>query len=51
MAQTHKPNTFLSSMDLEELKNILAKGSNKPLTFFFLVGHPLDPTLIWGLNP
>jgi hypothetical protein len=32
-------------MDLEELKNILAKGSDKPLTFFFLVGHPSDPTL------
>jgi hypothetical protein len=41
MAQTHKPNTFLSSMDLEELKNILAKGFDKPL--FFLDQPPFEP--------
>jgi hypothetical protein len=37
-------------MDLEELKNILAKGSDKPLTFF-LGGHPLDLILKWGSKP
>jgi hypothetical protein len=43
MAQTHKPNTFLSSKDLEEPKNISAKGSDKPLNFFFFGRPPFGP--------